>query len=159
MPANLNFAPALPEIVLLASACVVLILDLFVSDARRAVSYWLAQAGLLATGACAVYGFHPVPVRVFGEMFVADALADLLKIVSVLIVILTLVYSRAYLAARGLFRGETFVLMMFALLGMMVMISAGSLADALPRARAACRCRSTRWSRCSATRRSRSRRR
>jgi len=127
MPSNLNFAPALPEIVLLVSACVVLILDLFVSDAKRAISYWLTQAGLLVTGACTVYGFHPVPVRVFGEMFVADALADLLKIVSVLIVILTLVYSRAYLAARGLFRGETFVLMMFALLGMMVMISAGSL--------------------------------
>src|SRR5664279_5256863 len=42
-------------------------------------------------------------------------------------VVLTLVYSRSYLAARGLFRGETFVLMMFALLGIMVMISAGNL--------------------------------
>ena len=29
-----------------------------------------------------------------------------------------LFYSRAYLAARGLFRGETFVLTLFALLGM-----------------------------------------
>ena len=37
-----------------------------------------------------------------------------------------LFYSRGYLAARGLFRGETFVLTLFALLGMMVMISAGS---------------------------------
>ena len=39
---------------------------------------------------------------------------------------LTLFYSRGYLAARGLFRGETFVLSLFALLGMMVMISAGN---------------------------------
>jgi len=34
-----------------------------------------------------------------------------------------LFYSRSYLAARGLFRGETFVLTLFALLGMQVMIT------------------------------------
>jgi NADH-quinone oxidoreductase subunit N len=38
-----------------------------------------------------------------------------------------LVYSRAYLAARGLFRGEFFVLVLFATLGMMIMISASHL--------------------------------
>ena len=38
-----------------------------------------------------------------------------------------LVYSRPYLAARGLFRGEFFVLVLFATLGMMVMISANHL--------------------------------
>ncbi len=39
---------------------------------------------------------------------------------------LTLFYSRDYCAARALFRGETFALTLFALLGMMVMIAAGS---------------------------------
>src|SRR5688572_32474718 len=38
-----------------------------------------------------------------------------------------LVYSRAYISARGLFRGEYFVLVLFATLGMMVMISANHL--------------------------------
>ena len=38
-----------------------------------------------------------------------------------------LFYSRGYSAARGLFRGESFVLALFALLGMMVMIGAGRL--------------------------------
>ncbi len=127
MLASVTFAPALPEIVLLVSACVVLVVDLFVPDSRREVSYWLAQVGLLLTAWFALYGFHPVPVRTFSNMFVADALADVLKIVSCITVILTLMYSRAYFDARGLFRGETFVLMMLALLGMMVMISAGSL--------------------------------
>jgi NADH-quinone oxidoreductase subunit N len=37
-----------------------------------------------------------------------------------------LFYSRGYSAARGLFRGETFVLSLFALLGMMVMIAAAA---------------------------------
>ena len=38
-----------------------------------------------------------------------------------------LVYSRAYIAARGMFRGEFFALALFATLGMMVMISANHL--------------------------------
>ena len=59
-------------------------------------------------------------------MFVDDMLSDLLKFFSYFAVSLTLFYSRGYLAARGLFRGETFVLTLFTLLGMMVMISANS---------------------------------
>src|SRR5208282_5914565 len=61
-----------------------------------------------------------------GGMFVADKLASVLKIFSYLAVSLTLFYSRTYLAQRGLFRGETFVLMLTALLGMLVMISANN---------------------------------
>jgi NADH-quinone oxidoreductase subunit N len=53
-------------------------------------------------------------------------LSDLLKFFAYFAVSLTLFYSRGYLAARGLFRGETFVLALFTLLGMMVMISANS---------------------------------
>ncbi len=44
----LNFIVALPEIVLLAGACALMIVDLFVKDERRRVSYWLAQLILLA---------------------------------------------------------------------------------------------------------------
>jgi NADH-quinone oxidoreductase subunit N len=122
-----SFAPALPEMTLLVSACVVLIVDLFIAEERRHVSYWLAQAGLLATAWLTVHVFHATPIHTFGGTFVADAMADFLKFLSCLTVIVTLVYSRSYLVARGLFRGEAFVLMMFALLGMMVMISASSL--------------------------------
>jgi NADH-quinone oxidoreductase subunit N len=126
MPTTFDLTPALPEVVLLVAACTVLIVDLFVPDSRRQISYWLTQLGLLATAWFTLYVFHETPVRVFGNAFVADALADLLKFLSCITVVLTLIYSRVYLTARGLFRGETFVLMMFALLGMMVMISAGS---------------------------------
>ncbi|HXX86488.1 MAG TPA: NADH-quinone oxidoreductase subunit NuoN [Casimicrobiaceae bacterium] len=126
MTVPFDLTPALPEVVLLAAACTVLIVDLFVPESRRQISYWLTQLGLFVTAWVTLYVFHDTPVRVFGNTFVADALADLLKFFSCVTVILTLIYSRTYLAARGLFRGETFVLMMFALLGMMVMISAGS---------------------------------
>ena len=63
-------------------------------------------------------------VRNRTPLIVDDMLGDVLKFVSYFVVGFTLFYSRDYLTARGLFRGETFVLALFALLGMMVMISA-----------------------------------
>jgi NADH-quinone oxidoreductase subunit N len=122
--AAFDYLPALPEIVLLIAACAVLLVDLFVPAPRRHVSYWLSQISIAATALATFYVFHKTPVRTFGNMLVADAFGDLLNFLSCLTVMLMLAYSRTYLAARGLFRGETFVLAMFALLGMMVMTSA-----------------------------------
>jgi NADH-quinone oxidoreductase subunit N len=122
-----DFAPALPEIVLAAAACLILVVDLFVSDGRRQISYWLTQIALLATGALTFWFFHDeAPQRALGGMLVADQLASVLTIFSCVAVSLMLFYSRSYLAARGLFRGETFVLALTSLLGMLVMISANS---------------------------------
>src|SRR5438132_4675299 len=101
-------------------------IDLFVPEQRRHVAYWRPLLSVAATASAILYVFHNTPVRTFGNMFVADAFGDLLNFLTCLTVMLMLVYSRGYLAARGLFRGETFVLTMFALLGMLVMISANS---------------------------------
>jgi NADH-quinone oxidoreductase subunit N len=60
-------------------------------------------------------------------MFVDDVMSDVLKVLVCLGVMMVLVYSRQYLAARGMFRGEFFVLTLFSTLGMMVMISANHL--------------------------------
>jgi NADH-quinone oxidoreductase subunit N len=60
-------------------------------------------------------------------MFVDDLMADVLKLLTYLGVMVILVYSRPYLAARGMYRGEFYVLVLFATLGMMVMISANHL--------------------------------
>jgi NADH-quinone oxidoreductase subunit N len=121
-----NFGAALPEMLLAGAACGILVVDLFVSDSRRQISYWLTQLALLAAAWLTWTFPDDTPLRAFGGMFVADKLAGVLKIFSYIAVSLTLFYSRSYLAARGLFRGETFVLALTALLGMMVMISANS---------------------------------
>src|SRR4051812_14527355 len=126
MPNNIDFTTILPEIVLLCGASFVLLADLFVSDARRHVSFWLTQA-VLAGAAWAALATLPLqPMGAFSGMVVDDMLADTLKFMSAVTVSLMLFYSRGYSAARGLFRGESFVLALFALLGMMVMIGAGS---------------------------------
>jgi NADH-quinone oxidoreductase subunit N len=122
-----NFALALPEMLLGGAACVILIVDLFLDDSRRHVSYWLTQLVLLAAAALTLSGFSDdAPQHALGGMFVADQMASVLKVFSYVAVSLMLFYSRSYLAARGLFRGETFVLALTSLLGMLVMISANS---------------------------------
>ncbi len=116
----------LPEIAILVSACVVLIADLFVPPARRRISFWLTQTALFVAIWIVVTTAQLAPVRSFGGMVVDDMLSDVLKLFALVAVSLMLFYSRAYLAARGLFRGEMFVLTLFALLGMMVMMAAAN---------------------------------
>jgi len=66
--------------------------------------------------------------KTFNGLYVADALSHLLKIASYLAVAVTLVYGHAYAQSRDMLRGgELYVLTLFALLGQMVMISAGSM--------------------------------
>ena len=121
-----SLLPVLPEIVLLAAACVILILDLFLSESRETASYWLTQLTLLACASITVVTAGDEPVRAINGLVVDDMLSDLLKFFSYFAVSLMLFFSRDYLTTRGLFRGETFVLTLFTLLGMMVMISAAN---------------------------------
>jgi NADH-quinone oxidoreductase subunit N len=104
--------------------CVILVADLFVSDENRIVTYGLAQATLIG---CAILTYLTAtgePVYTFSGMFVDDLMSDVLKLMTYIGTIVVLVYSRTYLASRDLFRGEFFSLVLFAILGMMIMISA-----------------------------------
>ena len=116
----------LPEIAILVSGCVVLIADLFVPRSKRHVSFWLTQIALLVTIWIVVATAQLAPVHAFSGMVVDDMLSDVLKLFALVAVSLMLFYSRAYLTARGLFRGEMFVLTLFSLLGMMVMMAAAN---------------------------------
>ncbi|RMD71315.1 MAG: NADH-quinone oxidoreductase subunit NuoN, partial [Gammaproteobacteria bacterium] len=123
----MTFAPLLPEIALLASACGILILDTFLRERHRFVSYELAQLALIAAAVITIAFHHPGTISALGGHFIRDTLADVLKAFIMLFAFLAFLYGRDYLRARGLFRGEYFVLGLFAVLGMMVMVSAGSL--------------------------------
>ena len=119
--------PAWPEIFLLIAACAILVADLWISDERRDVTYGLSLGALAGTAFLLFFVQTFVggqPSYTFSDMFVADGMAVLLKLLAVITVAVCFVYSRRYLVDRGLFKGEYLVLALFALLGMMVMISA-----------------------------------
>ena len=119
-----NLMPALPEMFLLAMVSIILIADLFVSDERRFITYVLTQLTVLGCAALTVFTATSAPTFTFSGMFVHDAMADGLKMLTYVAVGVVLVYSREYITTRGLFKGEFFSLVLFAMRGMMVMISA-----------------------------------
>jgi NADH-quinone oxidoreductase subunit N len=121
--AGIDLTPSLPEIVVLAAASLILLVDLFVPANRRYVTYWLTQLTLLVALCVTLATLKLTGVKGFHNLVVDDMLADFLRIACFVAVSLMLFYSRSYLEARGLFRGETFVLVLFALLGMQVIFT------------------------------------
>ncbi len=122
----LNYATAWPEIVLLTLACVVLVVDVFLDDDKRDGSYLLAQISLFVTFVLVLMS-PDERVLSFNNMFVVDGLANTLKAFILAISFVVFIYSRDYLKDRNIFRGEFYVLGMFAIVGMMLMVSSASM--------------------------------
>ncbi|MBI3093393.1 MAG: NADH-quinone oxidoreductase subunit NuoN [Rhodocyclales bacterium] len=119
--------PAAPEIFLLLMSFLVLFVDLVFGATHRWIAAMLTVITLLGCAALTLVTSDGQTTLTFSNMFVDDLLSDFLKLMSYLAVIMMLVYSRQYLSDRGLDRGEFYVLVLYATLGMMVMISAASL--------------------------------
>ncbi len=114
---------ALPEIVVLSMAMVVLLTDLFLKPSNRIAIYILSQITLLIAAFVTVTTHVGSVSYSFSGLFVDDALADVLKLMIYLSTSVMLVYTRSYIAARGMFKGEFYALVLFAVAGMMVMVS------------------------------------
>ena len=125
---HLNLLAAAPEIFLAVATMLILLAGLFVDGARRTVSYALSLAALAGVAAiCGVFLARDAVAYAFGGLYVADPMANVLKIFAALCAGLVLVYGQGYARDRGIWHGELFVLTLFVLLGVMVMISANNL--------------------------------
>src|SRR5512134_569627 len=126
--ANMNLFAALPEIVLLVAASVILVADLFVPDERRNVTYGLSMVALVAVAAVLwLFLDNHVLTYAFGGMYVTNPMANVLKLFAILATGFMLVYAQSYARDRAMWKGELFTLSLFALLGIMLMISANNL--------------------------------
>jgi NADH-quinone oxidoreductase subunit N len=126
MPTAAELLPLLPELVLVAGGFALLMLDLFLRDSRRVVTHVLSIGLLLVVAWLAATGVGGHGA-VLGGMFVRDDMSDVLKAGASLLTALSLVYAWPFLRERGLYSGEVAVLMLFAVAGMMLLISAGNL--------------------------------
>ncbi len=122
-----EFIPAVPEMFVLGMACLILVLDVYLPERYRLLSYHLSQATLVGAAVMCITLYPSAPQLTFHGSFVSDAMSAVLKIFILLVSYFALFYSRAYLLERNLFKGEYFVLALFAVLGMMVLVSAHSL--------------------------------
>lgn len=127
-----NLAPVYAEIFLLIAASAILLIDMFLKEGKRNLTYVLS---LLAIAGCGVFTFADMnagaTVFTFNGMYVSDPMSNLLKLVTYVATAMTLVYSRQYAGDRAMMSGnlggEFYVLALFSMLGQMIMISGNSM--------------------------------
>ena len=122
-----DFMPVLPELFVLTMTCLVLVVDVFLEQRQRHITYGLAQLTLLGAALLTLVTYAHAPVTTMFGHYVKDTMGDLLKLFIYLSSAAVFLYSRDYLRRRNLFKGEYYVLGLFGVLGMMVMVSAHSL--------------------------------
>ena len=119
-----NFIIVAPEIFLFSMACVILLIDIYAPRKWDAIAYWLTQASLLGAALITIQTHTPGVTLTFNNMFIDDLMSDVLKVAVYIVTMAVFLYSRDYIRARDIYRGEYFVLGLFGVVGIMVMISA-----------------------------------
>ena len=126
MPTLNDVLIMLPEFYLVAATCLLFMLDAFMKPADRPLLHWLAIAVLLVAIFMVIVGQPQETVTAFGGMFVRDSLAEIIKVFALATTAMVFVYGRPYLIDRGLRGGEFYTLMLFAVIGIMILVSAGN---------------------------------
>ena len=124
---SIDLMTALPEMVVLCMAMVILLTDLFLKPSNKIIIYGLAQATLFVAAYFTISTYQPSVGYAFTNMFVDDPLAHVLKLMILLGTAVIFVYTRQYMQLRNMFRGEYYALVLFAVLGMMIMVSGQSM--------------------------------
>jgi len=114
---------ALPEMFVLSMAMFILLLDLFLKPHSRILIYIFTQITLLGAAFITISTHTSSVGYFFSGLFVDDPLSDVLKLMIYLTTSMMLVYTRSYVSLRGMFRGEFYALTLFAMTGMMIMVS------------------------------------
>jgi NADH-quinone oxidoreductase subunit N len=115
-----------PEIFVLAMACGILLLDLFLQEKHRVVAYYLAQATLIGAFVLTLSLWN-TELLGFSSHFLLDKLAITLKLGAYILTFFVFTYAYDYLKIHQIQLAEFYVLGLFSLLGVMVLSSAGSL--------------------------------
>ena len=121
-----NLIPVLPEIFMLIMICVVLLVDLFLKQSQRDVTYFLAQLTLIGAFIATASIYTSETSSAFSGTFINDALSFILKPAIYIITFSVFLYSKKYLKQRSMYKGEYFVLGLAGVLGMMIMVSGHS---------------------------------
>jgi NADH-quinone oxidoreductase subunit N len=128
---NSNMLLAAPELWVLVMACVILVVDLFLREERRGIIQLLAigtlvfaaiitlRAEYMADGAQSAVAFN--------GSFIRDPMGDVLKLFSYVVLGLVYIYAKFCLRQFRMYRADFYTLSLFALLGVMLLISANSL--------------------------------
>jgi NADH-quinone oxidoreductase subunit N len=123
VPPGYGLRPLVPELILLAAAVAALFVHLFARTRGRRAAGYIALAGIGAAGTALVLT-PPSAEALFGGHFIADPFAAYLKAAVLLAGALALVLAFRFFDVEGREPGETYPLMLLAMVGMMAAASA-----------------------------------
>ena len=122
---------AAPEFWVLVMACVIMVVDVFLRESRRGIIHMLAMVTVIFAAIITLRGDYLVEgvssVIAFKGSFVRDPMGDVLKVFSFVLMGMIFIYSKFYLRSFKMFRADFYTLSLFALLGVMLLISANSM--------------------------------
>jgi NADH-quinone oxidoreductase subunit N len=122
---------AAPEIWVVAMAGVIAIVDLFLREERRGIIHLLAMLTVIFAAIITFRGgflLDGVPTaNAFADSFIRDAMGDVLKVFSFLLMGMIFIYSKYHLRNFNMFRSDFYTLSLEAMLGVMILISANSM--------------------------------
>ncbi len=124
--ADLNIGVALPVISLALGATILLVIDLFIPKDRKALTAWLALAGLTVSFVLNLALFNTSDTAFFG-MFRADTFSAFVNLTALAAAAISILLSVEYLQRLGIERGEFYVLLLFTTSGIMMMGHANNL--------------------------------
>ncbi len=126
MSALVEYLPILPELIVAIGALILLMVGVFQKD-EDANLVWFLSMLVMAGAAFFLIKDWGINATLFNESFVVNDFTRLLKVMVLIGGIFTIYMSISFLIDAGIFKSEYMVLMLFALLGMMMMISANDL--------------------------------
>ena len=123
---GIDYGVILPELIVVGTAILVLLLDLFTPADRRTWLAGITVVGLLAAGVASIplWGQNRAA---FGDTVVGDTLAAFFDVLLLAVSIVTVVISPRFLRALDLDYGEYYILLLGATAGMMLLAAASSL--------------------------------
>jgi NADH-quinone oxidoreductase subunit N len=121
-----DFLIIAPEIAVLLTALLVMVVDLFLPEEHKPRLAWLSLVGVLAAGLLAYYIWDRTD-PVLQDMLAADGYALFFYLAIVVAAALAILFSFDYVPRLGLAQGEYYALLLLATAGMMLMTAAVNL--------------------------------
>ncbi len=118
---DLILTPILPELVLLLTAILILVVDTFLGDKRWLT--WVGLVGVLVAGGVS-YRLAQMPAQEFQGMVISDGYTTFFRLIILTVTALGLLVAMNWLDAHGTQQGEYNGLLLLSAIGMMLMASA-----------------------------------
>ena len=116
-----------PEILLASLTCLIMVIDVFLPEKKRAATFWLSILSILGVLVVVATWLPSENLRSFHGNFISDPVAIVMKSALLIVVLMSFFYAKDFFERHEGDKNTFFILALFSTLGMMFLISANTL--------------------------------